>query len=92
MGFQYDPAKAAANARKHGVSFADAEGVFYDPFASEIADPDAVDEDRFVRIGESSVGIILVVVYTMRGEDVRLISARRATPHEVREYEDGKRT
>jgi len=85
--FQFDPAKAAANVRKHGVSFADAEGVFYDPLAVHEPDPDAQGEERFVAVGEGSAGVILVVVYTMRGEDIRLISVRRATRSEVKQYE-----
>jgi uncharacterized DUF497 family protein len=77
--FQFDPAKAASNLRKHGVSFADAEGVFYDPLAIHQPDPDSEDEERFVAVGEGSAGIILVVVYTYRGDEIRLISVRRAT-------------
>jgi uncharacterized DUF497 family protein len=85
--FQYDPSKAASNLKKHGVSFADAEGVFYDPLAIHQLDPDSDDEERFVAVGEGSAGTILVVVYTLRGEEIRLISARRATRHEVKYYE-----
>ncbi len=87
MGFQFDPVKAAANARKHGVSFADAEGVFYDPLAVHAPDPDAEGEERYVAVGEGSAGVILVVVYTMRGDEVRLISARRPSRSEVKQYE-----
>jgi hypothetical protein len=87
MRFQYDPAKAASNLKKHGVSFADAEGVFFDPLAIHQPDPDSVDEERFVAVGMGSAGMILVVVYTLRGEEIRLISARHATRHEVRNYE-----
>ena len=88
MRFQYDPAKAASNLKKHEVSFSDAEGVFYDPLAIHQVDPDSENEERFVAIGEGSAGTILVVVYTLRGEEVRLISARRATRHEVKSYEN----
>ena len=77
MRFQFDPAKAASNLKKHGVSFADAEGVFYDPLAIHQLDPDSADEERFVAIGMGSAGIILVVVYALR----------RATRHEVKSYE-----
>ena len=87
MRFQFDPAKAAANARKHGVSFADAEGVFTDPLAVHVPDPDAQGEERYVAVGEGSIGVVLVVVYTMRGDEIRLISARRATRPEVKQYE-----
>lgn len=87
MDFEYDPAKAAGNLRKHGVSFADAESVFMDPLALHRIDPDAEGEERFVAIGAGSAGHLLVVVYTLRGEAIRLISARRATPVEIRAYE-----
>jgi uncharacterized DUF497 family protein len=87
MRVQYDPAKAASNLRKHGVSFTDAEGVFADPLAIVIEDPDAEDEQRFVAIGLGSAGELLVVVYTERDNEYRLISARRATRKERKIYE-----
>ncbi|HEV8332417.1 MAG TPA: BrnT family toxin [Steroidobacteraceae bacterium] len=87
MDFEFDPAKAAGNVRKHGVSFADAEGVFMDPLAMHRIDPDAEGEERLVAVGRGSAGHLLVVVYTLRGEAIRLISARRATPAENRTYE-----
>ena len=87
MSFDYDPAKAAANLKKHGVSFADAEGVLSDPLAVTIEDVTAVGEARFVTIGLGSAGEILVVVYTEREGRFRPISARRATPRERRNYE-----
>lgn len=87
MAFQYDPAKAAANLKKHGVSFADAEGAFYDPLALHCPDPDATAEERFVAVGMGTTGDVLVVVYTLRGEDIRLISARPATRLEIKHYE-----
>ena len=87
MEFQYDPTKATGNLRKHGVSFADAEGVFMDPLALHRVDPDSEGEERFVAVGTGNTGHLLVVVYTLRGEAIRLISARRATPREKRYYE-----
>ena len=87
MGIQYDPAKAASNFKKHGVSFADAEGVFYDALALHGPDPDADAEERFVAVGLGTTGDVLVVVYTIRGENIRFISARRATRQEIGEYE-----
>ena len=87
MPFQFDPAKASSNLKKHGVSFADAEGVFYDPLAIHRLDPDSEGEERFVAVGEGSAGIVLVVVYTLRGDEIRLISARRAIRREVKDYE-----
>ena len=87
MRFRYDPAKAAANFRKHGISFADAEGVFQDPLAVTMEDPDAEGERRFIAVGSGNATELLVVVYTMRGEELRLISARRATRKERKTYE-----
>jgi uncharacterized protein len=87
MRFQYDPAKAAANHRKHGVGFADAEGVFSDPLALVMEDPDAFGEHRYVAVGLGHLGELLVVVYSERAEEYRLISARRATREERRAYE-----
>ncbi len=87
MRFQYRASKATSNLKKHRVSFADAEGVFYDPLALHREDPDAEGEERLVAMGLGSAGQILVVVYTLRGDDIRNISARRATRREVREYE-----
>jgi uncharacterized DUF497 family protein len=76
------------NLKKHGVSFADAESVFEDPLAVQCPDPDPEGEDRFIAVGLGSAGQILVVVYTTREEAIRLISVRRATKHEVKDYED----
>ncbi len=88
MRFQFDPLKAATNLKKHGVSFADAESVFYDPLALHRSDPDAEGEERLLAIGLGSAGQLLVVVYTLRGDEIRLISARHATPKERRNYEN----
>ncbi|MBI3246475.1 MAG: BrnT family toxin [Deltaproteobacteria bacterium] len=85
MFYEWDPAKAATNRRKHGIDFADAVGVFADEYALRREDPDAVDEQRFVALGWDTLGRPVVVVYTYRGEDIRLISARKATKKE-REY------
>lgn len=88
MRFQYDPAKAAANLKKHGVSFADAEGVLEDPLALTVQDPDSEGETRFITIGMGNAGELLVVVYTERNDEYRIISARRPTRKERRSYED----
>ena len=87
MRFQYDAAKAAANLAKHGVSFADAEGVLEDPLAVTVEDPDAVGEQRFVTVGLGSAGELLVVAWTERDDECRVISARRPTRKERRQYE-----
>ena len=86
--FQWDDAKAAANDAKHGVAFYAARGIFKDPFSIEqIDDRDNYGEERFAITGMVS-GRILVVVYTMRGEAIRIITARGAEPYEQREYHE----
>lgn len=87
MRFQYDPEKAAANLRKHGVSFADAEGVFQDSLAVTFEDPGAEGERRFVAVGLGNAGELLVIVYSEREGEYRLISVRRATRKERKQYE-----
>lgn len=84
--FEWDQNKAASNLNKHGIDFADAVTVFDDCNAIMINDPDH-DEERFIAIGMDAYGRILVVVYTWRGDDIRLISARKATKHERKQYE-----
>jgi hypothetical protein len=79
MHFQADSGKAAANLKKHGVSFQEAATVLLDPLARVREDPDALDEQRLVALGMSNLGRVLVVVYTLRNEIPRLISARKAT-------------
>jgi uncharacterized protein len=88
MAYQWDKDKAAVNLRKHGIDFADAVSVFSDDLA--ITTPDErFDEDRFITIGLDALGRVLVVVYTWRGQKIRLISARPATRQERRQYEEG---
>lgn len=87
MRFQYDPAKAVENLRKHGVSFADAEGVLGDPLAVTVEDPDARDEKRYITLGLGNAGELLVLVWTERGGECRAISARRPTRKERKQYE-----
>jgi uncharacterized DUF497 family protein len=86
MTIEFDPDKARANLKKHGVSFAHAEQALRDPMALTIEDPDAEDEQRFVTLGSDALGRILIVVHTKRGERTRLISARKASPGEARAY------
>ena len=86
--YEWDPRKARANLTKHGVDFADAALVLEDPLGLTRSDPDAGDEERFVTLGLDPVGRLLVVVWTPRGKRVRLISARRATAAERRQYEE----
>lgn len=85
MNYEWDPHKAKTNLRKHGIDFADAISVFEDDLALQIED-DYPHEQRFVTIGIDSLGRILVVVYTWRGTAIRMISARKATNYERREY------
>jgi len=88
--FAWNPGKAAANEQKHGVSFHDATTVFCDPLSLTGFDPNHSDEeDRFVTLGTSASGHLLVVVHTERDERVRIISAREATRRERKDYEDG---
>jgi uncharacterized protein len=88
MAFGWDPNKAAINFRDHRVKFEDAVGVFSDDYAITITDDESDPyEQRFVTLGLGIKGRLLVVVYTYRGENVRIISARRAEPHEQDEYE-----
>jgi hypothetical protein len=85
MGYEWDPEKAKANYRKHGIAFADAVSVFSDESAITI-DDDNPDEERFVTMGMDAFGRVLVVVYTWREDNVRLISARKAVSKEQRQY------
>ena len=90
LEFEWDPAKAAANARKRGVTFAEASTVFGDPLASAFADPDhSLAEERVVLVGRSDRDRVLVVMFTERPPRVRLISARPATRPEREAYEAG---
>lgn len=86
QGIEYDPAKAAANLRKHGVSFADAEQALRDPQAATMEDPDAAGEARYVTLGMDAAGRVLVVVWTPRGDKVRVLSARKASRNEAKTY------
>ncbi len=85
--FEWDAQKARSNLRKHGVDFADCVSVFFDDLAITIND-DSSDEARFITIGVDALGRLLVVVYTWRGENIRIISARKATRREREQYED----
>ena len=91
--FDWDPAKAASNVRKHGIAFEEAMTVFRDPLARSIVDPESSDEERWVSLGEASTGNLLVVVHTWVDTDpdrsaVRIISARRASRKEARQYRE----
>jgi uncharacterized DUF497 family protein len=85
----WDPVKAKANLKKHGIRFSDAEAVLYDPLALSMEDIDSEGESRYVTIGRDAVGRVLVVVYTYREDNIRLISARTASRKEIKVYEKG---
>ncbi|MGA7238686.1 MAG: BrnT family toxin [Bryobacteraceae bacterium] len=88
MEFEWDTAKAESNVEKHGVNFAEAMTVFGDPLEVTIPDPDHSEgEFRFLSLGRSGQGRLLVVAYTEREGRIRLITAREAAPKERRRYE-----
>jgi uncharacterized DUF497 family protein len=89
MDIEFDPAKAAENLRKHGVSFAHAEQALRDPAGVTVEDPDAEGEPRFVTLGVDALGRTLVVVYTPRVRRTRIISARKAGKAEALAYAKG---
>ncbi|HVB88134.1 MAG TPA: BrnT family toxin [Candidatus Dormibacteraeota bacterium] len=89
MNFEWDPRKAAQNLRKHGVSFQEAATIFGDPLSVTYQDPDhSTAEQRFITVGMSSVGRILLLAHADRGESIRIISARKATRRERKHYEE----
>ncbi|MBL0227706.1 BrnT family toxin [Thermomonas sp.] len=88
--FEWNPAKAASNLKKHGVSFEEAQTVFYDEFAVQFYDdPHSAEEDRFLLLGMSSGAHLLLVCHCERdgGDIIRIISARKATKQESAHYE-----
>jgi uncharacterized DUF497 family protein len=91
--FEWDPAKARQNAKRHGVPFERAATIFLDPEAlSEFNEEHSQDEDRWITMGVDQTGILLVVCHTYREDSeatarIRLISARKATKHEAEQYE-----
>jgi uncharacterized DUF497 family protein len=90
MRFEWNKNKAANNLSKHGVSFEEAQTVFDDPLYVDFYDPDhSEEEERYLIVGESSRGRLLIVSYTERGSSIRLISAREVTRTERAAYEEG---
>ena len=87
MTVDWDPDKAKINRADHGVFFSDAEAVLYDPNGITRENGRAEGEQRFVTAGLDALGRVLGVVYTYRGDTIRMISARKATRNEVRAYE-----
>jgi uncharacterized protein len=90
MEFEWDNNKAITNLQKHGVSFAEAATVFGDPLSITFPDPDhSINESRFVTIGLSTAGKIIILSHTDRGNRIRIISARKTTRKEQKFYEEG---
>ena len=92
--FEWDPAKAASNKKKHGVSFDEAQSVFYDEFAVQFYDEDSSKtEDRFLMLGLSDEARLLIVCHCERelGNTIRIISARKATKNEGKYYQGAMR-
>lgn len=89
LNFEWDQAKASANLRKHSVSFEEAATLFADELSLTIPDPDHSQvENRFVVLGTSYRGKMLIVVHTERGDSIRIISARPASRRERQQYEE----
>lgn len=90
MHFEWDDNKAQINERRHGVGFDEAVSAFYDPHQIAFYDPEySEDEDRELLIGHGSRGRLLFISYTLRGEAIRIISARKAIKREVQDYASG---
>jgi len=89
MDITWDPNKAENNFKKHGIRFSDAELVLYDPFAMTLEEHVVSYEQRFVTVGSDAVGRTIAVVYSYRADAIRIISARKATPTERKQYEKG---
>jgi uncharacterized DUF497 family protein len=89
MIITWDPNKAEINFKKHGIRFSDAEMVLYDSFAMTLEEHIVANEQRYVTIGTDAVSLIIAVVYSYRSDTIRLISARKATPRERKQYEEG---
>ena len=88
LTFDWDRRKAIANLEKHGITFEEASTAFGDPLSLTIPDPGhSTDEERFILLGQSRYGQLLVVVHTEDEDHIRIISARRATRHEKKTYE-----
>jgi len=90
LKFSWNPEKAASNLAKHGVSFEEASTIFGDPLSFTVSDPDHSDNEfRFVIVGQSFQGNLLVVVHSELEDSIRIISARQATRREREAYEQG---
>ena len=89
MEFEWDIRKAAANLRKHGVSFEEAATAFGDYLSTTASDPDhSTEEERYITVGLSNLGRLLIVAHSERGGRIRIVSARTLTGREKRDYEN----
>lgn len=89
MEFVWEPNKAQSNVQRHGVSFHEAATVFGDPLSTTVPDPDhSLEEDRYIIVGTSHRGRVLMVAHTEQGDYIRIISARELTRRERRQYEE----
>jgi len=93
--FEWDPRKASANTKKHGVPFTEAQTIFADPYGLDLLDSRHDDEERWIRLGVSTRGRLLTVVYTERNrqrvEFIRIISARHASVAEGKAYSERRK-
>ena len=91
VNFEWDPRKATRNVRKHGVPFHEAATIFGDPLAMTFEDPDhSIGERRFITVGMSHAGRLIIVAHADRGEAIRIISAREASRGERKHYEEAE--
>lgn len=88
MAIEFDPDKSAENLRKHGIAFSEVEPAFYDEHAQTIEDPDAQGEQRLITLAMDEQGRLLVICFTERGENIRVISARKASAAEAKAYDE----
>ncbi|HLB31893.1 MAG TPA: BrnT family toxin [Gammaproteobacteria bacterium] len=86
MEYRWDSIKARINIGKHGVAFADAVIALEDDLAITIPDPDSEDEERFISMGSDVFGRVLITVFTLRGDEIRIISSRKASNSERERY------
>jgi uncharacterized DUF497 family protein len=90
MTYEWDPMKAKSNRRKHGVSFYEAASVLGDPLSMTYPDPEHSEtENRYITVGTSREGRLLIIAHTDRGDHIRIISARKTTRRERRQHEEG---
>ena len=89
MSPEFDPRKNEANLAKHGVSLSEGDGVLLDPLALTVEDTASKGEQRWQTIGMNSLGAMMIVIWTGRGEDIRIISVRKPGPKERKDYEQG---